>query len=38
VLASASELRRALDRAGVDAEARRIAAGLVGIIEPGSGA
>ena len=36
VLAAAAELRRATERAGIDADVRRRAGGLVEIIEPGS--
>ncbi len=36
VLAAAAELRRAVDRAGIDADVRRRAGALVELIEPGS--
>lgn len=38
VLAAAGDLRRALERAGVDADVRRRAGALVELIEPGSAA
>jgi hypothetical protein len=36
VLAQLARMREALERSGLDAEARRMAAALVGLIEPGA--